>query len=1131
MPASSRGSPSAPYSLPLSPSRASTATTVSAVLSTGGGGGSPPSTSRSPSRSGRPPSRAMSALSNAESSSSSWTGKARDDLLEQPVVVPQTDDTLLHAVTSGGSVKVDRQHLPSPPILDADDAETTDSSFEQEEDAEEEEDSSSDEEVAGAPPPLSRAALQADDRPPDQHPTNGRLGNGGEDSPAAGEQSEAARDSSADEQEGEDDDEEEEDGDEEEDEEDEEEPTLKYSRLEGSTAQIFSKDTASAIAVCEKYIIVGSHNGMIFVLSPEGRLLKRFRPHSATINDLSIDSTGEYVGSASMDGLISIQSLVSTENHTFDMRRPMRCIALDPNYIKRNTRQFVSGGMAGSLVLSEKGWLGQKDVTLYSGEGPIWAAEWRGTLIAWASDAGVRIYDTATSHRITYISRSDDSPRADLFKCTLRWQDDRTLLIAWADVIKVASIREREAKRSVPGLPSTTELYVEVTAILQVDCMISGIASYGPKRDLLVLAYTTEEDYDDETAGDRDAQRRKSANRPELRIISRDGEELSSDAISLRNYARFQCRDYSLEPTPARDGFLVVSPEDIVVAETRDEADHIAWLIETQRYDEALKEIERTEEGAGRGFDVTDVGKKYLDHLVSLGRYDKAASECPRILGINAKLWEHWVFLFAEKGKLDTIIPYVPTHDPTLSRLVYEMILAHFLRHDPEALLKTTRSWPIDIYDIGAVTVAIKNQIEREPKSETLMRAISELYLRNRQPGKALPYFLKLRDPHAFVLVRDYNLFTDIQDQALQLIEFDEELRRDGREKEVLEATSPHGIAIDLLVDHTHSIPDHRKYLYMYLDALFDKDAHLAFDYSDLQVDLYAEFKPDKLMDFLRASNYYSLERAYQICDARDLVPEMVFLLGRMGDNKRALTLIIERLGDVQRAIDFAREQNDTDLWEDLLKYCETKPRFIRGLLENVGVDVDPIRLIRRIQNGLEIPGLKPALIKILQDFQLQISLMDGCKSILYGDCRNLALSLHSGQTGGFLWTGDTTDYSTGEPIFPHLSGGVIPAILPVGVHFLSGRTFTGTSAFPSLAAASGDLSTATLAPVAPLTKRDQLVAASLLASFAEEDDDEHAAFTARKAVEDAIRNKIASVKELQDERRSRPRRAVRVDV
>jgi hypothetical protein len=54
-------------------------------------------------------------------------------------------------------------------------------------------------------------------------------------------------------------------------------------------------------------------------------------------------------------------------------------------------------------------------------------------------------------------------------------------------------------------------------------------------------------------------------------------------------------------------------------------------------------------------------------------------------------------------------------------------------------------------------------------------------------------------------------------------------------------------------------------------------------------------------MDFLRASTAYSLEKAYNICKTRDYVPEMVFLLGRMGNNKQALELIIERLGDVQR--------------------------------------------------------------------------------------------------------------------------------------------------------------------------------------------------------------------------------------
>jgi hypothetical protein len=102
----------------------------------------------------------------------------------------------------------------------------------------------------------------------------------------------------------------------------------------------------------------------------------------------------------------------------------------------------------------------------------------------------------------------------------------------------------------------------------------------------------------------------------------------------------------------------------------------------------------------------------------------------------------------------------------------------------------------------------------------------------------------------------------------------------------------------------------------MYLDALFRKDPHLTMEYSDrlvgtldavssfadgYQVELYAEYEYPRLMEYLRASNYYSLERAYRICQERDFVPEMVFLLGRMGNNKQALMLIIQRLGDVQR--------------------------------------------------------------------------------------------------------------------------------------------------------------------------------------------------------------------------------------
>jgi vacuolar protein sorting-associated protein 41 len=86
---------------------------------------------------------------------------------------------------------------------------------------------------------------------------------------------------------------------------------------------------------------------------------------------------------------------------------------------------------------------------------------------------------------------------------------------------------------------------------------------------------------------------------------------------------------------------------------------------------------------------------------------------------------------------------------------------------------------------------------------------------------------------------------------------------------------------------------------------------------------------------------------------------------------------------------------------------------FIRGLLENVGAEIDPIRLIRRIKNGLEIPGLKPALIKILQDFNLQISLLEGCQAILHGDGADLSKGLHRDQTSGFLITRELSIAST----------------------------------------------------------------------------------------------------------------------
>jgi len=206
------------------------------------------------------------------------------------------------------------------------------------------------------------------------------------------------------------------------------------------------------------------------------------------------------------------------------------------------------------------------------------------------------------------------------------------------------------------------------------------------------------------------------------------------------------------------------------------------------------------------------------------------------------------------------------------------------------------------------------------------------------------------------------------------------------------------------------------------LDALFVKDPQLCIPYSDRMVELYATFGVSQLMSFLRASNFYDLEKAYGICHKHDFVPEMVFLLGRMGNNKQALMLILDRLGDVQRAIEFAKEQADDDLWEDLLQYSEKRPDFIRALLEHVGAEINPIRLIERIRNGLEISGLKPALVKILQASNLQVSLLEGCRDILSNDCRTSALELNRAQTGSARGSPRATCEVCGLLAFPRSS-------------------------------------------------------------------------------------------------------------
>ena len=249
--------------------------------------------------------------------------------------------------------------------------------------------------------------------------------------------------------------------------------------------------------------------------------------------------------------------------------------------------------------------------------------------------------------QISHIDRPPDSPRADLFKCILYWQDDTTLLIAWADNIKVARIRTRpqpssptpNSKRPLPPL------LVELTAMFAVDCMISGIVPYPTeqapsrhKRDgstasaavpsqprlpsFLILAYhPPDTSYRDEAIADRTLQARKLAERPELQIISRAGQELSSDVLGISGYQTCGCNDYVLAAVPEDDGqdrcYVVLNPKNVVLVRPRDRKDHIEWLVGRKKYEEALEQAALME--GEDEVSVAEIGQRYIEHLVGEG--------------------------------------------------------------------------------------------------------------------------------------------------------------------------------------------------------------------------------------------------------------------------------------------------------------------------------------------------------------------------------------------------------------------------------------------------------------------------------------------------------------------------------
>jgi len=183
----------------------------------------------------------------------------------------------------------------------------------------------------------------------------------------------------------------------------------------------------------------------------------------------NIPSNAIYIGTSSLDGTVCVQSLVDLKDvQVRNFARPVQAVALSPDY--KNDRTYVSGGLAGNLVLSvggrtgtiststttgtaaatASGWLGAvglgtntgKDTVLHSGEGTITTIKWSlsGKYVAWINEHGLKLMRTnlhlesadaeSAWKRIGHVDRPQDEgweEMAAVWKGRVEWIDERSL--------------------------------------------------------------------------------------------------------------------------------------------------------------------------------------------------------------------------------------------------------------------------------------------------------------------------------------------------------------------------------------------------------------------------------------------------------------------------------------------------------------------------------------------------------------------------------------------------------------------------------------------------------------------------------------------------------------------------------
>lgn len=646
-------------------------------------------------------------------------------------------------------------------------------------------------------------------------------------------------------------------------------------------------DEITAITVGASIAGVGTRLGNVCVWEHGVTNVRKIPMGNACIHALATDSDGFFVAAATGDGRIVVWPLGNggepwVAEHS---RLPVLGLALAPNFgAQKDTFALCAGGDDGRLILHRRTFLGGQTL-LHSGEGQINQVRWRASLIAWGNEKGVKVYNTATSQKVTYVPRPQGGGRVT----GLLWISDDQLAMSWSSAVKLAVILPAEG----------ANLYAQVRHDLPCPDVIHGLGLAGPGA-LSTLEVTGRSAF--------------------LKLQGPSGGLFHAVEVPFSRGA-FHSHLFLQTGAPHLP-MLAAGPRDLLMFQIRDLLEYAVQLLEEGNFDEAI----RLANGGGEGIQGLRhiVCLKCLTPDVKDGNFVRACQTLQRFRHLEAPTWQESLVLFDRAGALPHLALQLPVPPKEqLPNEVYDDALRRLV-HYPSALVAVLAYWPNDIFstselqailhkDAPSFTSSTELSQEDRCRAEALAR-LSE----NTDPDLAVELLLKLSSSEVFKMVR--RLISAGHDPAKWLLpklqQFFEVDDKQACELAVACRAS-------LPVDHVMSTLEEceSRWKHEYLKQLFAQDEIAGQGYHLQMVELFAEYDPSGLQPFLRASERYPLDQALEVCQRKGLRQEVAYLLGRAGRVADALRILLEEVGDVRQAVEFAAETQDPELWEMLVSF------------------------------------------------------------------------------------------------------------------------------------------------------------------------------------------------------------------